>query len=67
MNVYMIDISGAKQLWKAETPTEAIELSKAANRADYAEADATDPDDPPDAVWERTFRSCERVGKLENP
>jgi hypothetical protein len=65
MNVYLVDIGGDRQCWKAETPQEAMDLSLAEYVRDFK--DISLDDDPPKAVWGRLFRSCERVGTLINP
>jgi hypothetical protein len=67
MQIYLIDIGGDKQCWKAETPQEAMDLSLAEYVSASDERDLSDPNDPPKEIWGRLFRSCERVGTLANP
>lgn len=67
MQIYLIDIGGDKQCWKAETPQEAMDLSLAEYCREAVESGTDDSDDPPKEVWGRLFRSCERVGALANP
>lgn len=67
MQIYQIDIGGDRQCWKAETPQEAMDLSRDEYCRDAVETDTVVTDDPPKEVWGRLFRSCERVGTLANP
>lgn len=67
MQIYLIDIGGDKQCWKAELPHEALELSLQQYCREAVETNTADSDDPPDQVWGRLFRSVERIGTLANP
>jgi len=67
MWIYVIDVGGDKQCWKAETVREAMDAALKAYCEEAKEAELYDEDDPPADQWQRTFRSCEVIGRLANP